>query len=140
MNPESRHKAGLWLAVVFVLGAGIGGVFGYSFSQRHAMAAPPATAQLTEPQRRAKRVLEMTREMNLTQEQASSFDAIIHQAHDQMKVIRDKSEADVDAVRLQARDQMRQLLTPEQKPKFEEMVQRMDAERKKQQLQQPPQK
>jgi Spy/CpxP family protein refolding chaperone len=139
MNPESRQKAGLWLAVVFVLGAAIGGVFGYSFSQRHALAAPSSATQLSEPQRRAKRVLEMTREMNLTQEQAGSFDSIIHQAHEQMKVIRDKSEADVDAVRLQARDQMRQLLTPEQKPKFEEMVQRMDAERKKQQ-QQPPQK
>jgi len=140
MNPESRQKAGLWLAVVFVLGAAIGGVFGYSFSQRHALAAPPTVTQLSEPQRRAKRVLEMTREMNLTQEQASSFDSIIHQAHEQMKVIRDKSEGDVDAVRLQARDQMRQLLTPEQKPKFEDMVQRMDAERKKQQQQQPPQK
>jgi Spy/CpxP family protein refolding chaperone len=140
MNPESRQKAGLWLAVVFVLGAAIGGVFGYSFSQRHALAAPSPATQLSESQRRAKRVLEMTREMNLTQEQASSFDSIIHQAHEQMKVIRDKSESDVDAVRLQARDQMRQLLTPEQKPKFEEMVQRMDAERKKQQQQQPPQK
>jgi Spy/CpxP family protein refolding chaperone len=133
MNPESRQKAGLWLALVFVLGAAIGGVFGYAFSQHHAMAAAPTATQLTEPQRRAKRVLEMTREMNLTQEQASSFDSIIHQAHDQMKVIRDKSETDVDAVRQQARDQMRQLLTPEQKPKFEEMVQRMDAERKNQQ-------
>jgi Spy/CpxP family protein refolding chaperone len=138
MNPESQQKAGLWLAVVFVLGAAIGGVFGYSFSQRRALAAPPTATQLSEPQRRAKRVLEMTREMNLTQEQASSFDSIIHQAHEQMKVIRDKSEADVDAVRLQARDQMRQLLTPEQKPKFEEMIQRMDVERKKQQ--QPPQR
>ena len=138
MNPESRQKAGLWLAVVFVLGAAIGGVFGYSFSQHRALAAPPTTTQLSEPQRRAKRVLEMTREMNLTQEQAASFDSIIHQAHDQMKLIRDKSEADVDAVRQQARDQMRQLLTPEQKPKFEEMVQRMDAEHKKQQQQQPP--
>jgi Spy/CpxP family protein refolding chaperone len=133
MNPESRQKAGLWLAVVFVLGAAIGGVFGYSFSQRQVVAGPLITTQqLTEPQRRAKRVMEMTKEMNLTQEQASSFDSIIHQAHDQMKVIRDKSETDVDAVRQQARDQMRQLLTPEQRPKFEEMVQHMDAERKNQ--------
>ena len=137
MNPESRHKAGLWLAVVFVLGAAIGGVFGYSFSQRHALAAPPSAAPLSEPERRAKRLAEMTRVMNLTPEQASGFDSIIHQAHDQMKVIRDKSEADVDGVRQQARGQMRQLLTPEQKPKFEEMVQRMDAERKKQQELQP---
>jgi len=132
MNPESRQKAGLWLAAVFILGAAIGGVFGYGFSQRHALAAPPAATPLSEPERRAKRVSEMTKEMNLTHEQASSFDNIIHQAHDEMRAIHDKSDADVDAVRQKARDQMRQLLTPEQKPKFEEMVQRMDAERKKQ--------
>jgi Spy/CpxP family protein refolding chaperone len=138
MNPELRQKAGLWLAVVFVLGAAIGGVFGYSFSQRHALAAGSPAAPLSESERRARRVSEMTREMNLTPEQSSNFDGIIHHAHDEMKVIRDKSEADVDAVRQQARDQMRQLLTPEQKPKFEEMVQRMDADHKKQQQQQLP--
>jgi len=132
MNPESRQKAGLWLAAVFILGAAIGGVFGYSFSQRHALAAPPAATPLSEQGRRAKRVSEMTKEMNLTPEQTSAFDNIIHQAHDEMRAIHDKSDADVDAVRQKARDQMRQLLTPEQKPKFEEMVQRMDAERKKQ--------
>lgn len=137
MNAESRQKAGLWLALVFILGAALGGVFGYSFSQHHALAAPANATPLSEPERRAKRVTEMTKEMNLTPEQASSFDSIIHQAHDEMKNIHDKSDADVDAVRQKARDQMRQLLTPEQKPKFEEMVQRMDAERKKQQQLQP---
>jgi len=135
MNVESRQKAGLWLAGVFVLGVATGGVFGYSFSRHRALAAPPVTAQLPEPERRAKRVTEMTKEMSLTPAQATSFDAIIHQAHDEMKTIRDKSEADVDAVRQNARDQMRLLLTTEQKPKFEELVRRLDAERKKQELQ-----
>jgi Spy/CpxP family protein refolding chaperone len=133
MTVESRQKAGLWLAAVFVLGAAIGGVFGYSFSQHHALAAGlPAYAQMSEPERRAKRIGEMTREIGLTPQQASSFDAIIHQGHDEMKSIHDKSDADIDAVRQKAREQMRQLLTPDQRPKFEEMVQKMDAERKKQ--------
>jgi len=135
MNVESRQKAALWLAGVFVLGAATGGVFGYSFSRHRALAAAPVTAQLTEPERRAKRLAEMTKEMSLTPEQATGFDAIIHGAHDQMKSIRDKSEGDVDAVRQKARDQMRLLLTAEQKPKFEELVRRLDAERKKQEPQ-----
>ena len=92
MNPESRQKAGLWLAAVFILGAAIGGVFGYSFSQRHALAAPPAATPLSEQGRRAKRVSEMTKEMNLTPEQTSAFDNIIHQAHDEMRAIHDKSD------------------------------------------------
>lgn len=135
MNVETQKKARLWLAAVFLLGAAVGAVFGYSLSQRHALAATTPAPQLSEPERRAKRVAEMTEAMNLTTQQAASFDAIIHQAHDQMKNIRDKSESDVDVVRQQAREQMRQLLTPDQKPKFEVLVQRMDAERKRQEQQ-----
>jgi len=41
--------------------------------------------------------------------------------------------AEVDAVRKKAREQMRGLLTPEQKPKFEALIQRLDQEKKKQQ-------
>jgi len=131
MNGESRRKARLWLGLVFVLGAAIGGVFGYAFAHR-TWAASPATVQtLSEPERRAKRIAEMTKEVELTPEQATSIDGIIHQAHDEMKGIHEKADADVDAVRQKAREQMRQLLTPEQRPKFEAMVQRMDAERKK---------
>lgn len=133
MNPESRRKARLWLGLVFILGAAIGGVFGYSFAHRSYAATAQATTALSEPERRAKRVAEMTKEVGLTPEQSTQIDQIIHQAHDEMKMIHEKSDADLDAVRQKARDQMRALLTPEQKPKFEEMVQRMDQERKKQQ-------
>lgn len=134
MNVESRQKARLWLALVFILGTAIGVVFGYSFAHR-TLAAPlgGSAATLSEPERRAKRVAEMTKEVGLTPEQATSIDAIIHQAHEEIKSIHDKSDADVDAVKKNAREQMRQLLTTDQKPKFEAMVQKMDAERKKQQ-------
>jgi Spy/CpxP family protein refolding chaperone len=133
VNGESQRKARLWLALVFVLGAAIGGVFGYSFAQHRTLAAPLATAPLPEPERRAKRVAEMTKEIGLTPEQAKSVDTIIHETHDQMKGIRDRSDAELDALRQKARNEMRRLLTEEQKPKFEEMVRRMDEERKKQQ-------
>jgi Spy/CpxP family protein refolding chaperone len=135
MNGESRRKAGLWLALVFALGAAIGGVFGYSFAHK-TLAAPLATTPPPEPERRAKRVAEMTKELQLTPEQATTIDGIIHKAHEEMKGIHEKADSDLDAVRLKARDEMRQLLTPEQKPKFEVMVQKMDEERKKQQANQ----
>ena len=133
MNQESRRKAGLWLGVVFVLGAGIGGVFGYSFAHRSYAAPRAPAAAPSEPERRAKRVAEMTKEVGLSEEQAREVDAIIHAAHDEMKTIHDKADKDVDAVRHKARDQVRALLTEEQKPKFEAMVKRVDEERKKQQ-------
>jgi len=133
MNSETRQKARLWLGLVFILGAAIGGVFGYSFAHRSYAATQAPAATLSEPERRAKRVAEMTKEVGLTPEQSTQIDQIIHQAHEEMKTIHEKSDADVDVVRQRAREQMRSLLTPEQRPKFEAMIQRKDQERKKQQ-------
>jgi Spy/CpxP family protein refolding chaperone len=131
MTQETQRKAGLWLGLVLLLGAAIGAVFGYSFGHRSYAATKVAAPALGEPERRAKRVADMTKELGLSAEQSAKMDEIIRGAHEEMKGIHDKSDADVDAVRQKAREQMRQYLTAEQKPKFEEMVQRMDAERKK---------
>jgi len=131
MNPESRRKAGLWLGLVFVLGLATGGVFGYSFAHRSyasTKATPPA---LSEPERRAKRIADMTKELGLTPDQATNVDTVIHKAHDNMKAIHDKADADSDSVRQNARAQIREMLTPEQRPKYEAIL-RMDEERKKQ--------
>ena len=133
MNSETRQKARLWLGLVFILGAAIAVVFGYSFAHRSYAATQAPTAALSEPERRAKRLAEMTKEVGLTPEQSTQIDQIIHQTHDKLKTIHEKSDADVDSVRQRAREQMRSLLTAEQKPKFEAMIQRMDQERKKQQ-------
>jgi Spy/CpxP family protein refolding chaperone len=129
MNPQTRMQARLWLAIVFVLGAAIGVTFGYSFAHRsYASTTPPS---LSEPERRAKRVAEMTRDIELTPEQSRKMDAVILSAHQEMKKVREKSEADLDALRQKARGEMREFLTPEQLPKFEEFVRKMDEERKK---------
>jgi Spy/CpxP family protein refolding chaperone len=133
MNSEPRRKARLWLGLVFILGAAIGAVFGYSFAHRSYASTPVQAVTLSEPERRAKRVAEMTKDVGLTPEQSTQIDQIVHQAHDEMKAIHEKSDADVDVVRQRAREQMRALLTPEQKPKFEAIIQRLDQERKKQQ-------
>jgi cell division septum initiation protein DivIVA len=137
MNADSLRKARIWLGVVFVVGAAIGAVFGYSFAHHHAYAATPPTA-ISEPERRAKRVADMTQELGLTPDQVTKVDDIIKSTHAEMKSVRDKAEKDVDGLREQARNQVRTLLTDQQKPKFETMVQRDDERRKQQQaLQQP---
>ena len=133
MNSDSLRKARLWLAVVFLAGAAIGVVFGYSYGHQRYSAMLMAAPQTSEPERRAKRVADMTKEVGLTADQSAKVDDIIRVAHGDMKGIRDKAEADVDVVREKARNDMRGLLTEEQKPKFEAMVARLDAERKRQQ-------
>ncbi len=138
MNPDTRQKAGLWLAVVFALGLAIGAVFGYNFAHKSfAAGRPPTTASLSEPERRAARIAELTRELQLTPEQSQKVDTVLHQAHDEMRTIREKSDADMDAVKQKARSEMRTFLTPEQLPKYEAFVKKVDEERKKQQAQSP---
>jgi hypothetical protein len=131
MTGETRRAAGFWLALVFMMGGAIGGVFGYTFA--HKSYAATNVPALSEPERRAKRVAEMTKEIGLTPEQAQKLDAMLLKAHTEIKQIHDKAEADIDVVRQSGRAETRTFLTEEQKPKFEAFVQRIDAERKKQQ-------
>jgi len=133
MNGETRKKAWEWLALVFVLGAAIGGVFGYSFAHRGHGAPNPDMQSISEPERRAQRVAQMTKELGLTPEQSQKVDAVIAAAHGEMKAIHDKADADVDGVRQKARAQIREFLTTEQKEKYQEFVRRFDEERKRQQ-------
>lgn len=130
MNAEIRKKAAIWLALVFVLGAATGGVFGYSFA--HRSFAATKTAPMTDAERRAKKVDEMTQKIGLTAEQAQKVAGIIDTAQTEIRGIHEKGDTEVDGVRMKAREQMRTFLTPEQKPKFEQYVQQLDAERKRQ--------
>ena len=130
MNPDTRKKATIWLVLVFVLGTATGGVFGYSLARRSYAATK--TVVPSEAERRAKKLAEMTQEIGLTVDQAQKADGVIKEAQTEIRVIRDKSEGDVDVVRMRTRDEMRAFLTAEQKPKFEAYVRRMDEERKRQ--------
>jgi hypothetical protein len=130
MNPEIRKKAAIWLALVFILGTATGGVFGYSLARRSYAATK--TVMPSEAERRAKKLAEMTQTIGLTPEQAQKADGIIKNAQTEIKTIREKNDAEVDVVRMKTREQMRTFLTAEQLPKFEQYVQRMDEEKKKQ--------
>jgi Spy/CpxP family protein refolding chaperone len=122
------RKAAIWVAIVFLLGAAVGGMFGYGYARRSVSAA---SAPQPEPVRRARRVEQMTRDFGLTTDQAKQLDAILMQWHAEAKAIHDQSDAQIDQLRQKGRDQIRAILTPEQKPKFEEFLKELDAERKR---------
>ena len=130
MSGETRKKAAIWLLLVFVLGAATGGVFGYSLARRSYAAM--RTPLQSDAERRAKKVAEMTQEIGLTPDQVQKVDGLITEAQREVRGIHDQSDAQVDAVRTKTRDAIRSFLTAEQRPKFEDYVQRLDAERKKQ--------
>lgn len=126
---SAKQKAFLWVAVVFILGAALGGVFGYFYGHRSSVSA--ANPPLSEPVRRAQKVDQLTHELGLTNEQRQQLDSTLSQLHAQYKSIRDQFDAQMDQARQKGRDQIRSLLTPEQKPKFEEFLKRLDEERKR---------
>jgi hypothetical protein len=130
MNADIRKKAAIWLALVFVIGTATGGVFGYSLARRSYAATK--TVMPSEAERRAKKLVEMTQTIGLTADQAQKAEAIIKEAQTEIRGIRDKSDSEIDVVRMKTRQEMRTFLTPEQLPKFEQYIQRMDEERKKQ--------
>jgi Spy/CpxP family protein refolding chaperone len=124
----ATRKAAFWVGVVFLLGAALGGMLGYVFAHHTAMAAP---AQMTDAQKRAQKVERLTQELNLTAAQQQQLDAILTSVQGEYKTIRQSTEPQIDQARQKGREQIRAILTPEQKPKFEEFLKRLDEERKK---------
>ena len=124
---SATRKAAVWVGVVFLLGMALGGTLGYSYA-RHVVSA--ASAPLPEPVKRARRVEQLTQLLGLTSAQSQQLDAILLQRHTEAKTIHDQTDAQIEQVRQKGRDQVRALLTLEQKPKFEEFLKNLDEQRK----------
>lgn len=124
----AKQKAALWVGAVFLLGAALGGVLGYLFAHRPVSAANPP---LSEPERRARRVAELTQSLSLTPEQSQQVDGVLKEIHGQIKSVRDRSDAQLEQLRQKGRSEMRAILTPEQQPRFDEFLKRLDEERKR---------
>ena len=125
---SATRKAALWVGVVFLLGAALGGMIGYGFARRSVSAA---STPLSEPVRRAQRVEQLRQELSLTSAQVQQLDVILLQRHTEARAIHEQTDAQLDQVHQKGRDQIRAILTAEQKPKFEQFLKHLDEERKK---------
>jgi Spy/CpxP family protein refolding chaperone len=76
-------------------------------------------------------VRELTSLANLTPEQSQQVDAVIADVQSQMKTIRKTLEPQFDEARQRGRERIRAILSAEQRPKFEEYMQKLDEERKR---------
>lgn len=127
-NGSAKRKAALWVGLVFLLGAALGGLVGYVFTYRsYAFQATPPSDQA----RRQQRVAELTQMLSLTREQQQQLDSIISHMQVEFKDIRKQVDPQIEEARNRGRNQVRAILTLEQKPKFEDFLRRMDEERKK---------
>ena len=121
---QGNRKAVLLVCVVFVLGLALGAVGTYLVTTRVQAARPL-------PDRSAAgRVAMYTRDLNLNSEQQKQIQAILTQTRARYAEIHQQADPEYEKARQQGRERIRQVLTPEQLPKFEELLRQMDEERR----------
>ena len=127
-NGKVKQRAALWVVVVFLLGASLGSVSGYLFAAHSHADTKPI---LSDDARRAQKVAVLTRDLNLNTDQQKELDEAIHDAQVKFKAIHEASQPQIDATRAQARERVRGFLTPDQRPKYEAYLLKLDEDRKR---------
>lgn len=125
----NNRKALALIVLVFVLGIALGAV-GHSLFDRRVLGA---RAQI-EPQPRPnppRAVARLTNELNLTPDQQKQIGDILGDMQHRYDAVHDQINPQLYQIREQGRDQIRQVLTPEQRPKFEDYLKRVDEERRR---------
>ena|ERR1700722_12377062 len=130
-NPASRKAIAL-LVVVFVLGVALGAL-GLTVMNRRVYGAraeirPVGRTQAPDPTRAVSR---LTRDLDLTPDQQQRLGEILTNTQSRYNAIRQQMNPQFDQARAQSRDQIRQILTPEQQSKFEDFLRQVDEERRK---------
>lgn len=123
----ATRKAALWIAAVFILGAALGGVSGYLLAHR---GSASQQSTLSDDARRHQRVADLTKVLGLTPDQQTQVDAIFSDTQGLFQSAHKQADQQIEATRQKGRDRIRALLTPEQTPKFEEFLRKIDADRK----------
>jgi Spy/CpxP family protein refolding chaperone len=125
-NRASRKAIGL-LALVFVLGIAFGAVGSMLtnwnvFASRERVQAGP-------PQHRL--ISRLTSQLNLTADQQKQIQDLMTDTQKKYDAIRDQMNPQFAQVRQDMRDHVRQVLTPDQRPKFDDFLRQVDEERQK---------
>ncbi len=126
---QGSRKAVLLVFVLFVLGIALGSLGTYVVTTRVLAARPQATLA-----RNPAHTMRMyTRDLNLNPDQQNQIQAILNDTRARYAGLHEKLDPEYEQVRQQGRDRIRQVLTPEQRPKFEELLRQMDEDRRQRQ-------
>lgn len=125
-NTKKRGEAAVLVFVVFLLGALLGGVGNHVWGER-VWGKQIVNTQPT----RNEIVGELTRDLQLTPDQQKQLGSIVDDTRAQWRTLYTTIEPQHEQIRQQSRDRIRAILTPDQKPKFEEFMHRIDEQRKK---------
>ncbi len=125
-NAKTRSEAAVLVLIVFLLGAIAGGTANHLWGERvWGKQLPPAQAT------REQIVDKMTKELSLTPDQAKQFGDIVDDTRSKIHADYTAADAQRDELRAAGRERIRAVLTPDQRPKFDAIMQKLDEERKK---------
>ena len=120
---QGNRKAVLLVFLVFALGIALGAVGTYVVTTRVLAAHSPAAHGPVNT------MALFTKDLNLTPEQQKQIQAILSDTRSRYAEIHKRDDPEYDKTRQEGRDRIRQVLSPEQGPKFEELLLQMDADR-----------
>jgi hypothetical protein len=120
----SQGKAILVVVAVFVIGF-VAGALSINLFQR---VTGYGSSQSTETPH-DRHFKELKEKLNLTKDQQDTIRGIVDHTYNEYQQIGQEVDPKINAARQACRDRIRAVLTPEQLPKFEEMVREHDRER-----------
>ena len=126
---RGNRKAVLLVFVLFFLGIALGSVGTYLVTMRAEAARPMATLAHNP----AHTMAMYTRDLNLNADQQGQIQVILSDMRAKYAALHEKLDPEYEQVRHQGREQIRQILTPEQRPKFEDLLRQIDEDRRKRQ-------
>jgi len=117
------RRAYLYFALTFLLGVVVGGASVYYYAW--------STGRWHRPFNRQSFVQRVKSELNLSDTQVPQLEQILEGSTSRFRAAQQQSDAQLNAIRQETRNQIRQILTPEQSQKFDELVRRWDERRRR---------
>lgn len=122
---KTKREAGVLVLVVFVLGVLVGGLGNHVWGQR-------VWGMRNARQAHVDFLAQFNQRLDLTPEQQAQVKAIAEDTAEQWREMYAPVDKKRDEIRAQSRERLRAVMTPEQLPKFDELISEMDAQRQQQ--------
>lgn len=116
---KPTRLAAVLLAVVFLAGV-LFGFVAHSFYERTARAGPPPPP--SQKEMRDRYLAKLQDRLSLSPEQVNQVRDILDQTGQRFQELRDRMEPEFETARLSQRQRITAVLTPEQQPKYEQII------------------
>ena len=117
------RRAYLYFALTFLLGAIVGGTCVYYYAW--------STGHWRRPFDRQRFVSRLKGELNLSDTQVPQLEQILEGSTKKVRSAQQQADAQLNAIREETRNNIRQILSPQQTQEFDELVRRWDERRRR---------